>query len=223
MSKIIGISCSDAQLRYSCINYIYYKLAQSIEELKEVDFWLSEAGHFVVRVDEEQVAAINMCGYKHPPFISEYVFPLVRVYSPWDTLKYLVERFYGAPYEKLYSINIDKKKYQGPLTYQGWLNDIASSIKRYDEKALYNALFRTIDEDNPAVAIVSDVSTPEDVAAIKERGGKIVHILTEKLYAGKNAKLDLTLYDEVVQTKGLKNPKIYEGLKDALGKCEVHL
>jgi len=215
---IIGLSCNNPELRYALTNYVYVRRANVAPELLELNegkfrCWLSEAGHFVMPLEDGKAVAVNLNGYKHP-LISQYIFPLVRAYSFYDVIKYLAERLYGAPYEKLYSVNVDKEKYSKVLTYKGWLDDLASSLKRYDDKALYNAVFRTIEEDGPELALITDVTTPEDVRAVQGKGGKVVHILTEKLYGGKKKDLDLTIYDAIVDAREAKQESIYESLKD---------
>lgn len=221
---MIGISCSNPEIRYKLSNYIYTRKAKANQELRELDFkcWLSKSGHFVVDLGGEKCAAVNLLGWKNPLF-AEILFEEVRVYSLWDTIKYMAAQFYDAPYEKLYSINIEKEKYKGAMTYQNWLNDLASSLSRYNKNLLLDSTIKRITEDKSKLAVINDVDV-DNVRALQDKGGKVVRVLLEKRY-GKSGfqgpKLDQ--FDAVIDARELKDFQIYDCLNDVLQSWGVWL
>lgn len=221
--NIIGLSSNDRELLYTCMNYIYVQEARKIPKLCEIDFrcWLSEAGHFVIDLGNNEAAAVNLFGYKVPLF-TEYLFPRIRAYSFYDTIKYLAEQFYDTSYEKLYSTNIDKEKHphHKPHTYQSWLDDIVSSLARYDENLLYNATFKAIEEEGTKLAFIVDASA-KDVEKIHEKDGRVIHLQKEKSYGGKVSSVDLSVFDYVVDARKINNFEVSNKVYEKLGHWEL--
>lgn len=141
---------------------------------------------------------------KNPEIVAmlkEYVWPVVKTYSFADILKESLSKIFSIEMYKLNGTDEDKN---GPTqyTYAQWMPFMNAADKREVKEQLLrdkpisgrklmqifgtdicrsiykgvwvNACLNKIKEDNPDLAIITDVRFPDELNAIKEAGGKTI-------------------------------------------------
>ena len=96
---------------------------------------------------------------------------------------------------------------EGRMSAREFLQYFGTDVCRY----IYNDIWtdRTISElsrEEPLIAIISDCRFPNEVNAIKQAGGKIIHLTRspyEDSHSSENALKDFDDYDAVIDTENL--------------------
>jgi len=150
----------------------------------------------------------------HSPSLFPRIANHVRLYAFADPMKRVCQQFFGLTRNQCYGSNTEKNTptilqwgdfpvhipdKAGYMTAREVLQFFGTEVIRAMEaNAHVRALMWDIEHDHPEFALVTDVRFPNEVDAIRERGGKVIR-LTRALYGEDNhpseSSLDPERYD----------------------------
>jgi len=165
---------------------------------------------------------------RETPFLKDFVYPYVRQFSFADPLKKFCIKVLGLTHEQCYGSDNDKNT----LTKVPWANIPLEIIKKRKKKDISgfltarevleivgtdimrtliptcwcDALMRDIAEQNSEFSIITDVRFPEEIAAIRAAGGKVVRLTRNKFNSDAAAEIALdnfTDFDEVIDNSDM--------------------
>ena len=242
MTKIIAISGKKQSGKSTCGNFLVGSAMLSMGLLEYA--YISEEGDLIVPYEsgngETKPCSFPVTSF-HPnvtAFLSENVWPEIKIYSFADTLKISCMNILGLTHEQCYGTEEDKntetildwssvdpsKQKSGKLTAREALQYVGTNFfRRIYPNVWVDSTIRRIEAEQPKLAVVVDCRFPNEVEGIQKAGGKVIR-LTKNPFEGQDdhpsetALDDYDNFDAVIDNSemsiGEKNEAIYNQLAD---------
>lgn len=230
MKRILAFAGGKQAGKNTCCNFLHGHQMMCYKIID--DFSLTEEGQLYIEssaLDQEGneseikgVIDITREDMEFAEWAAFNVWPFIKHYSFAASLKGIAVGLFGLSEEQVHGTDKQKNtltklkwskmpgytgKKKGRMTAREFLQYFGSNICRqiYPEVWTERAL-REIEAEEPQVALISDCRFPNEVEAIQEAGGKVIH-LTRKPYEDKhiseNALKGFKNYDAVIDNESL--------------------
>ncbi len=247
MTQIIGFAGKKQSGKNTCCNFI--TMLKLIENGVCKRAHLNKSGEIEVSdIFGEDIKDQEYFLFKEPHVNTDAVLDQVnsvKMYGLANPLKQLCVDLLGLPEDKVYGTDKDKgettnirwenmagleryanKSKHGVMSIREVLQHVGTEIFRViDENVWVNALLRTIEKDQPEIALVCDVRFDNEITALQERGAIIIGLRRDKFNSkDKHAseQINLSLCDKIIDNHDIdiseQNKSVYFALKEL--KCK---
>lgn len=200
MAKIVGISGRKQSGKNTVANFINGEILKSREMVS--DFFINEDGQLAIKTSNssgEEGYGIFDVTRKDNAFIeyaNKELWPYIKVYHFADYLKDLSVNLFGLNPHNVYGTDIQKNeltnikwenmpfitKKSGCMTHREFLEQFGTKvIRKIKSSAWVDATLNKIEYENSQLSIIPDIRFPNEVQAIKDKGGVIIR-LTRNLH-----------------------------------------
>lgn len=225
MTKILGLSGRKASGKTTTANWIIGQQMCAVDMVTWIK--IDKQGRLVVPavVNGELTEGIFDPLSPKPEvqnLLSQYVWPVVKLYSFADILKLSAMAIFGLSYEQVNGTNEQKNeptKFEWAQFNRFLLNETRKEIKAkdiWDEpmtgrhilqvmgtdifRSIYgdvwvDACLKNVEDDGTELAIVTDCRFPNEVEGIQKAGGKVVRFLRAPFAEGDQHKSETALDD----------------------------
>lgn len=192
---IIGISGRKQSGKNTVANIINGELLKEKNLID--DYRINGKGQLVIQtknIDGESgwgVLDITRKDMEYQLYAERNIWPYVKVYHFADYLKSIAVNLFGINPEKVYGNDEDKnelteyswnkmpasKKKKGKLTAREFLQYFGTEIvRKIKDDAWVSSTLNMINEENPELSLIPDVRFPNEVLAIKSKGGIVIRL-----------------------------------------------
>tara|TARA_R110002020_G_scaffold194354_10_gene395173 strand:+ start:19233 stop:20069 length:837 start_codon:yes stop_codon:yes gene_type:complete len=230
MTRILAFAGAKQSGKNTCCSFLHGYQMRSHRIIK--DFSISDKGELVVGTvgqdvdgndtENKGVLDVTRDDMEFAGWAAYNMWPFIKHYAFASTLKELAIGLFGLTKEQCYGTDAQKNTLtwmrwenmpaydgdrEGRMSAREFLQYFGTDVCRY----IYNDIWtdRTISElsrEEPLIAIISDCRFPNEVNAIKQAGGKIIHLTRspyEDSHSSENALKDFDDYDAVIDTENL--------------------
>ena len=148
----------------------------------------------------------------------------VERYGFADSLKDTCMQFFGLSYDQCYGTDMEKNEPSsvpwwrypgetpshvdrfGPMTVREVLQYFGALVRAMNPDAFVQATLHNIEDDDPELALITDVRFPNEVQAIHAAGGKVIRLTRSPLqdsHVSEHALDDWTEWDLVIDNQDL--------------------
>lgn len=197
MTKIIAFAGRKQSGKNTCSNFLHGLQLKSFNVIDE--FYILNDGKLIIENKDDSgqsskgVLDITRTDMEFAEWAMEDMWPIVKNYAFADTLKEIGIKLFNIPRELAYGSDEDKNvimehlrwenmpgvinRKSGPMSIREWLQFFGTEIcrKMYDQVWVSNTL-KTILNEEPKLAIISDCRFINECEAIKNAGGKVIYL-----------------------------------------------
>jgi hypothetical protein len=216
MKKLIGISGRKQSGKNTAANFIH---GQVLKQLNMIHgFVIDKYGSLVIETSDNEgnkglgIFDITRKDIDYVTYAEKYLWPHIKLYHFADILKELSISLFGLTYNQVYGTDADKntytnilwenfpgnKKRSGQMTAREFLQHFGTDIvRKIESNAWTHSTIKRIVQEDPNIAVISDVRFPNEVEEIQNNGGIVIRLTRtiEKSQHDSEKQLDRENYD----------------------------
>lgn len=223
MVKIIGISGRKQSGKNTVANIINGDVLKSLHMIQ--DYKVDELGNLnIMTTDKDGNLGWGIFDLlrKDPEFVSyanTNIWPYIKIYHFADYLKMICVDLFDLDPVQVYGTDDDKNTDTNyGMTAREFLQYFGTNVMRKIKDTIWlDVTLKTIDLEQPSIAIIPDVRFPNEVHAIKDAGGFVIRLTRDTLHSSHECEsalnkdvFDWDTFDYVIDNQGYDISELQE-------------
>lgn len=241
MTKILGLSGKMQSGKNTCLNWLIscQLVAQDLVDWS----WINEKGQIVVPAMVDDKVQEGIFDIENPSkavqdFLHQFIYPIIRPYSFANPLKRFCIDVLGLTHMQCFGTNEDKdsltkllwenmanrpKDKVGFMTAREVLQHFGTNVcRKINNDCWVEATIKSIQQDQPELAVITDLRFPNEVKCVQRIGGKVLRFRRAP-FAGSDSHPSETaldnwegVYDHVLDNRVMDIPTQNKAVQEIL-------